>query len=42
MVELTYSPYTLQENKTIDGQALDSGELVKNGRYFSSSISHLG
>ena len=40
MVEFSSSPYTLQENKTIDGKFIESGELESNGRYFSHKISH--
>ena len=40
MVEFSSSPYTLQENKTIDGQVMESGQLVSNGRYFNTFISH--
>ena len=30
MVEFTSFPYTLQENKTIDGQIINASELVAN------------
>ena len=30
MVEFTSLPYTLQENKTIDGQIINASELVAN------------
>ena len=40
MLEFTSSQYTLQGNKTINSQVVESGELVKNGRYFSLTISH--
>ena len=32
MVEFIYSKYNLQENKTIYGQVIESGELVENWR----------
>ena len=34
MVEFTSSPYTIQQNKTIDEKFIKSGELVSNGMYF--------
>ena len=40
MVEFSSSPYTLQENKTIDDKVIESGELVSNGRYFNTAIAH--
>ena len=40
MVEFLFSLYTLQENKTIYGKMIYSGELVSNGRYFKPTISH--
>ena len=40
MVRFSYLPYTLQENKTIDGQVFDFISLVANKRYFSPNISH--
>ena len=41
MVEFTSLLYTLQENKTIYGQVIESSELVKYGIYFSPVKSHL-
>ena len=38
--EFSSSPYILQENKTIYGRFIESGELVFNGRYFSIAIAH--
>ena len=35
MVKLSSSPYSLQENKTIDGKVIEYGELLANGRYIS-------
>ena len=40
MVGFKYSPYTLIENKTIDGKVIGSSELVPNVRYFITSVSH--
>ena len=40
MVEFKYSTYILQENNIIDGEVIDSGELVSNGRYFSPYIAY--
>ena len=40
MVGLESSPYTLQGNKTIYGQVIESGELIANIGYFSTDISY--
>ena len=40
MVRFLPSLYTLQENNNIDGQVIESRELVANWTYFSNSIAY--
>ena len=40
IVQFLSLPYNHQENKTIDGKVIESGELVSKVGYFSTDISH--
>ena len=40
MVEFTCSPHTLEQNKTINGKVIESGESVENGGYFYPVIAN--
>ena len=40
MFGITSYMYTFQENKTIYGKVMKSGEVLSNGRYFSPAIAH--